>query len=342
MSHNETVIGSAPTAYDRPSSSSTHDSQLSSETLDSPQPSTAQSNSLLSSPHGAYSTGVLPENAQPLESQTTSAISPSIVISSGLSNSSKGPWAPSSGNVQSESASPTAQTAVEVESQASQTPQPANAEAVSPASESEESLSSTWQVGISPIALTTSSTPSDQSIVQQTSKTGYGGLGSLIWSGLSGSLPTDNAGQVSGQLSSTILTGYVETSTVVIIPSNGFGTGTSVGSGTGPVYPSATTYSPTIQTHSSQEISTGSSPIAFFTPKYSFSWKFNTSTTRQSVGTGVKLPTANNPYYPPPKPSHHGGDNASNATCGGTTVNIPDATLDYWYTTTLDLSLIHI
>lgn len=158
----------------------------------------------------------------------------------------------------------------------------------------------------------------------------------MIWSGLSGSLPTDNAAQVSGQLGSTVLTGYVETPTVVVIPSNGFNTGTGVGSGTGPVSPSATTYSPTVQTQSTQGVSTGSSPSAFYTPKYSFSWKFNTSTPGQSVGTGAKLPTANIPYYPPPTPSQNGGGNGSNATCGGATVNIPDATLDYWYTTTLD------
>jgi hypothetical protein len=173
-------------------------------------------------------------------------------------------------------------------------------------------------------------------MVQPTSKTGYGGLGSLIWSGLSGSLPTDSAGQVSGHLDSTVLTGYTETSTVVIVPSAGFGTGTRVSSGTGPVYPSATAYSHTIGTQSSQEASSSSSPSAFYTPKYSFSWKFNTSTTRQPVGTGTRLPTAYIPHSPPPPPSPHGGGNESNATCGGTTVNIPDATLDYWYTTTLD------
>lgn len=286
--------------------------------------------------HQAYSTGVFSEDVQPLKPQTTSAISPSILVPPGLANSSKGPWAPSSGNVASESAFPTAQTAVEVDSQASPSPQPENAEAASPASESEETLSSTWQVGISPIVPAASFTPSDQSIAQSTSRTGYGGLGSLIWSGLSGSLPTDNAAQVPEQPGSTVLTGYVETSTVVIIPNTGFGTGTGIGSGTGPVYPSATIYSPTIQTQSSQGVPTGSSPSAFYTPKYSFSWKFNTSTPRQSVGTGVKLPTADIPYYPPSKPSHQGGGNQSNATCGGTTVNIPDATLDYWYTTTLD------
>jgi hypothetical protein len=263
------------------------------------------------------------------------------VTSPGPASSPKGPLTPSSGNVASESASPTAQTAVEVESQASSTPHPANAEVASTASGPEvETQSSTWQVGISPIAYAASSTLSDQSVVQPTSKTGYGGLGSLIWSGLSGSLPTGNAGLVSGQLDSTVLTGYTASSVVVVVPSNGFGTGagtgTSVSSNTDSVNPGATTYSHPIQTHSNQGSPSGTDPSAFYSPKYSFSWKFNTSTTRQPVGTGMKGPTVNIPHYPLPQPSPHRNDSAGNATCGGVTVNIPDATLDYWYTTTLD------
>ncbi|KAH0374081.1 hypothetical protein KCU65_g22, partial [Aureobasidium melanogenum] len=50
--------------------------------------------------------------------------------------------------------------------------------------------------------------------------------------------------------------------------------------------------------------------------------------TRQSIHSASHLPL--------PLPSPAGSDNATNATCGGITVNIPNATLDYWYTTTLD------
>jgi hypothetical protein len=337
LSQNRTVLALAPTVYEHPSSSSIHDTRLPSLTLGSSQLSTAHSDSVLTSSPHAYSTGVLP--VRPLESLASSTISSQNSIPLGLASSPKGLPVPSSGNIALESASPTAQTVVEIETQASSTPNPANAEAASTESNSDvESLSSTWQVGISPIAYAASSVLSDQSTVYPTSKTGYGGLGSLIWSGLAGSLPTDNTGAVSGQLDSTILTGYSTTS--VVVPSNGFGTGagtgTGVGSNTGPVDPGVTKYSQTVQTYSSQIFPSGSGSSAFYSPRYSFSWKFNTSSTRQPIGTGVDVPTTTTSHHSALQPSPHGGDNESNATCGGVTVNIPDATLDYWYTTTLD------
>jgi hypothetical protein len=271
----------------------------------------------------------------------SSTLSSPILTPPALASSPKGLFTPSSGNIASESASPTAQTALEVEVEASSTPNLANAEAASTESESElETLSSTWQVGISPIAYAASSATSDQPTVHPTSKTGYGGLGSLIWSGLAGSLPTDNSGVGSGQLDSTILTGYTTTSVIVIVPSNSFGTGAGTGvssnAGSGSVHPGVTTYSQTVQTYSSQIYPSGSGSSAFYSPRYSFSWKFNTSSTRQPVGTGVQLPTATTSHDSPLPPSPHGGDSENNATCGGVTINIPDATLDYWYTTTLD------
>ncbi|KAG9547947.1 hypothetical protein KCU79_g15177, partial [Aureobasidium melanogenum] len=218
-------------------------------------------------------------------------------------------------------------------------------------SESEaQELSSTWQVGISPSAHAASSAPSSQPAVQPTSNPGYGGLGSLIWSGLSGSLPTDNSAgnpnlggssgyarpsadnsdtaSMAGQPGSTILTGYTVTSLVVVAPTDGFGPGTGAGTGAGS---GATSHTYGTQTRNSQGAPTGSSSSAIYSPKYSFSWKFNTSTTRGSVGTSSKASR-----LPLPLPSPHGSDNVTNATCGGITVNIPNATLDYWYTTTLD------
>jgi hypothetical protein len=321
LSQNRTDLALAPTVHEHPSSSTVHDTRLSSLTLGSSQPSTAQSNSVLTSSLHAYSTGVLP--VRPLESLASSTISSQDSIPPGLASSPKGLPVPSSGNVASEVASPTAQAAVEIETQASSTPNPANAEAASTESDSNvETLSSTWQVGISPIAYAASSTLSDQPTVHPTSKTGYGGLGSLIWSGLAGSLPTDNVGVVSGQLDSMILTGYTTTSVVVVVP------GTGVGSNTGPVDSGVTAYSQTAQAYSSQIFPSGSGSSAFYSPKYSFSWKFNTSSTRQ--------PTTTTSHHSLIQPSPHGGSNESNATCGGVTINIPDATLDYWYTTTLD------
>ncbi|KAG9998166.1 hypothetical protein KCU72_g18935, partial [Aureobasidium melanogenum] len=305
---------------------------------------------LINAFHNFDYTGVLPDNVQPIESKTSTDLNSSLSTSSGLASSAQKPSAFSSGEIAQESASPTAQT-VQVDAQASSTQTLANAESKSMASETEtQELSSTWQVGISPSAYAASSASPSGPAVQPTGSAGYGGLGSLIWSGLSGSLPTDNSAgnpnlggssgyfrpsadnsdtaPTSGQSGSTILTGYTVTSLVVVAPTNGFGPGTGVGTG---IDSGATSHTYGTQTRNSQETPVGSGSSAIYSPKYSFSWKFNTSTTRGPVGTSSKASR-----LPLPLPSPYGSDNATNATCGGITVNIPNATLDYWYATTLD------
>lgn len=322
-------------------------SQQSSETLDSYQPSVAHSNSLVTSSIHVYSTGATSESVQPINSETSTDLRSAVSITPGTANSAQKSSAPSSGAIAQESASPTVQ-AVQSDPHASSTQGLANAEAKPSVSQSEaQELSSTWQVGISPSAYAASSASSSHPAVQPTSDSGYGGLGSLIWSGLSGSLPTDNnAGSpnlggssgyvrpstatapIAEQSGPTILTGDTATSQAGVVPENGFGTGTGVGTST---EPGATSYTYGTETRISQEAPTGSTSNAFYSPKYSFSWKFNTSTTRRPVRTSSKLPQS-----PLPLPSPSGSDNGTNATCGGVTVNIPHATLDYWYTTTLD------
>ncbi|KAG9690297.1 hypothetical protein KCU95_g9066, partial [Aureobasidium melanogenum] len=305
---------------------------------------------LINAFHDFDYTGVLSDNAQPIKLDTSTDLGSSVSTRPGPAYSSQKPSAPSSGEFVQESATPTAQT-VQADSQALSTQGFPNTQTESIVSDTEASeLSSTWQVGISPSAYAASAVPSNQPAVQPTDNPGYVGLGSLIWSGLSGSLPTDNnvgnpnlggssdyarpsaddsnTAPMAGQSGSTVLTGYTVTSVIVVAPTNGFGPGTGVGTGTDS---GATSYTYRTQTSNSQEAPASSGSSAVYSPKYSFSWKFNTSTTRRPVGTSSKASR-----LPLPLPSPAGSDNATNATCGGITVNIPDATLDYWYTTTLD------
>ena len=366
-----------PTSSQSPSSSLVHESQQSPETLLSSQPSTAQNGSLSTSSYYAYSTGALPGSVKSLESKTPSvAVPPTSLLSEETSTQHRLP-VPSSGQVATESALPTAQPAAEVESQASSTPDAEGEEASLTASQADAHVSSsTWQVGISPSAYAASSALSEYP-PQSTSNSGFGGLGSIIWSGLSGSLPTDNAapgnadiprpsgytgtapsggtldhdsspspvseypastpmnGNPVGTAGSAVLTGYTETSLIVMVPTDGFSTGTGVLSSTGAVYPTVTSYALTTQT--GLVLPSGSGAGVFYSPKYSFSWKFNTTTMRPSLGTGIKAPSGSLPDRPFPRPSPQDNkDHQDNATCGGVTVNIPDATLDYWYTTAFD------
>ncbi|KAH0374079.1 hypothetical protein KCU65_g21, partial [Aureobasidium melanogenum] len=75
LSQNGTGIALAPTTYVHSSSTLSQNSRQSSKTLDSPQPSVVQSSSLVSTSISVYSTGVLPNNVQPIESQTSTDLS---------------------------------------------------------------------------------------------------------------------------------------------------------------------------------------------------------------------------------------------------------------------------
>ncbi|KAK6001441.1 hypothetical protein QM012_002772 [Aureobasidium pullulans] len=341
LSQNGTDNAMAPTTFVQSSPTLLHSSRQSSETEGSTQPSLTQSSPLVISSNSLYSTGVLPGDIQTIQPKVPTDLSSSVPVAS----SSQIPSALSSGANAQESTSPTAQ-AVQGDSHASSTQDLAIEETKSTTAESDvQDLSSTWQVGISPSAHAASSTSSSQLAAGPTSNSGYGGLGSFIWSGLSGSLPTDNVdsgnlnlGGSSGYASANGINtipvagkpGYTATSPARVAPDNGFGTGSVVGTGTEAVYPGTTTYTYETQTGNSQGGPTLSSSSAFYSPKYSFSWKFNTSTTRRPIASSKVS------HLPLPLPSPSGSDNGTNETCGGITVNIPNATLDYWYTTTLD------
>lgn len=138
---------------------------------------------------------------------------------------------------------------------------------------------------------------------------------------------------------SSVLTGHVKPLPVGSTDSSKAGTGT--GSGVSViVHPSLTSSKFLIGASNSQGTRAGSASGPFWSPRYSLSWRVNTTATRRPVGTGTgnaaptgHFPTGYFPHRPSPRPSPN---NNETATCGGVTVNIPNATLDYWYTTALD------